>query len=92
MNQKFEENALKIFNRCESWPYVRTNHKGRVHHIELKKIIENMICNDSNTLIYDIVPKSEYTIRPADILAGIFKMSADVLQDAKVMKLDPLSA
>lgn len=88
--QTFETDVLKDFDRCATWPYVRTNHKGRVHHIDLKKIIENMTCNDGNIILYDIVPKSEYTIRPVDIIVGIFKMPTDVLQDAKIMKLDPL--
>jgi radical SAM family uncharacterized protein/radical SAM-linked protein len=90
-NQLFESEVVNDFNKCESWPYVRTNHKGRVHNIDLKKVIENMVCNRSNILVYDIAPKAEYTIRPTDILMGIFKIPTDVLQDAKVLKHDPFA-
>jgi radical SAM-linked protein len=90
MDQKFEADVLKHFNRCESWTYVRTNHKGRIHHIDMKKVIGKLICSDGDTLIYETVPKSEYTIRPADIIVGIFDMPADILQNSNVIKLDPL--
>ena len=91
-NQNFAADVLNEFDKSESWPYVRTNHKGRVHHIDLKKVIEKIVSNGRNTLVYDISPNSEYTIRPADILVGIFKRPTELLQDAKVLKLDPLSA
>ena len=90
-NQDLDLNILDAFKNSATWPYERTNHKGRYHHIDLKSTVQNIILRPKNTLIYEIVPQSQHTIRPKDIVVGILKMPVDVLQEAKVVKLDPLS-
>ncbi len=87
-NPDLDSGVLKDFVDSDSWPYERTNNKGRVHHIDLRTALDGITIKGGNTLIYDIAPQPQHTIRPADILVGIFKLPADVLQGAKVVKLD----
>ncbi len=88
---RFDADLLIRFNDSETWPYVRTNHKGREHHIDLKRSIERIGFEGNHTLVYDISPASPFTIRPADVLKGIFQLPVDLLLGAKVVKLDPLN-
>ncbi len=87
---QFRSRVLDEFDRSETWPYVRTNRKGSEHHIDLKASLDRIGLVSKDTLIYDIAPESRFTIRPADILKGIFNLPVDLLQGAKVVKLDPL--
>jgi radical SAM family uncharacterized protein/radical SAM-linked protein len=87
---EFDPCVLSSFKDSETWPYVRTNRKGREHHIDLKRCIDRIGIEGSHTLVYDISSASPFTIRPADILKGIFDLPVDLLQGAKVVKLDPL--
>jgi radical SAM family uncharacterized protein/radical SAM-linked protein len=89
--QDLDLKFLEAFKNSAKWPYDRTNHKGRYHHIDLKSSVQNIILRGKNTLIYEIAPQSQHTIRPTDIMVGIFKKPVDALQGAKVVKLDPLS-
>jgi radical SAM family uncharacterized protein/radical SAM-linked protein len=86
---RFDADLLNRFNDSETWPYVRTNHKGREHHIDLKRSIDRIGFEGNHTLVYDISPASAFTIRPADVLKGIFQLPVDLLLGAKVVKLDP---
>ncbi|MGD9223944.1 MAG: TIGR03960 family B12-binding radical SAM protein [Desulfobacteraceae bacterium] len=92
VKQDFDHNLVDEFKNSATWPYERTNHKGRIHHIDLKKAVKKMITRGKRTVIYEIAPQCEHTIRPADIMAGIFKMPIDVLQGAKVVKRDSSSS
>ena len=85
---RFDIDVLSRFNESETWPYVRTNHKGREHHIDLKRSIDRIGFEGNHTLVYDISPGSPFTIRPADVLKGIFQLPVDLLLGAKVVKLD----
>lgn len=89
-NDQFDPKLMHDFEGSLSWPYVRTNHKGRVHHIDLKKALQDIVLKGKNALMYDIGPHCKHTIRPSDILVGIFNMSTDALQSAKVVKLGPI--
>jgi len=86
---RFDADLLNRFNDSETWPYVRTNHKGREHHIDLKRSIDRIGFEGNHTLVYDISPASAFTIRPADVLKGIFQLPVDLLLGARVVKLDP---
>jgi radical SAM family uncharacterized protein/radical SAM-linked protein len=90
-NTEWDLKWLISFNRSESWPYERTNHKGRVHQIDLKKSLNNIVVKENGTLVYDIGPDPQHIIRPADIVIGIFKMPVDVLRQARVIKFDHTS-
>ncbi len=87
---KFDPGILETFELSDTWPYVRTNRKGSEHRIDLKQSLDRMILEGGNTLVYDIASDSQFTIRPADILKGVFNLPVDLLQGAKVVKLDPL--
>ncbi|MEJ2155314.1 MAG: TIGR03960 family B12-binding radical SAM protein [Desulfobacteraceae bacterium] len=86
--QRFDPGALSQFNSSETWHYVRTNRKGSEHRIDLKRCLDQIMLDASGTLVYDISSVSPFTIRPADVLKGLFKLPVDLLQEAKVMKLD----
>jgi hypothetical protein len=90
-NQDLDFKILDAFKNSVTWPYERTNHKGRRHYIDLKSAVQHIILRGKNTLVYDTAAQSQHTIRPTDIMVGIFKMPVDALRGAKVVKLDPLS-
>jgi radical SAM-linked protein len=88
---QFDTDVLSRFNESDTWPYVRTNHKGREHHIDLRRCIDRIGFEENHTLVYDISPASPFTIRPADVLKGIFQLPVDLLLGAQVVKLDPFN-
>lgn len=88
-NAEFDQNILNQFNRCQKWPYLKINHKGRERKLDLKKAILKIESNGKTTLSYEIAPNNPETVRPSDVVVGIFKMSIDLLKGAKVMKLKP---
>jgi radical SAM family uncharacterized protein/radical SAM-linked protein len=90
-NTQWDLERLEAFKRSESWPYERTNQKGRVHQIDLKETLNHITVKENGTLIYDIVPNPQHIIRPADMLTGIFKMPVEILQGARMIKLDTTS-
>jgi hypothetical protein len=88
-NEEFNQDILNTFNRCQKWPYVKINRKGRERTLDLKEAILKIESKGKTSLLYEIAPNNPNTIRPSDVIAGIFKMSAGLLNGAKVMKLEP---
>lgn len=90
-DHEFCSETVGEFKKSSTWPYVRTNHKGRTHNIDLIKEVQNILQKDASTIVYEIAPQSQFTIRPADVLKGVFKMPADLLQGARIVKHDTLT-
>ena len=88
--EQFDPGILNEFNNSDTWSYVRINRKGSEHRIDLRRTLDRIGLEGGDTLVYDLSSTSVFTIRPADILKGIFKLPVDLLQDAKVVKHDPL--
>jgi radical SAM family uncharacterized protein/radical SAM-linked protein len=88
-NAEFDQDILNQFNRCQKWPYVKINRKGRERTFNLKEAILKIEPKGEKTIVYEIAPNNPDTIRPSDVVIGIFKMSADLLKSAKVMKFEP---
>jgi len=83
----FDPDIVGAFDSCSAWPYVRTNHKGHEHRMDLKRAIHNMVLKGPRELVYDVAHRFEFTIRPLDVVTGIFKLPAELLLSAKVIKL-----
>lgn len=88
-NEEFDQDILNAFNRSQKWPYVKINRKGRERTLDLKEAILKIESKEKTTLYYEIASHYPEIVRPCDVVVGIFKMSADLLKGAKVVKLEP---
>jgi radical SAM-linked protein len=89
-NEEFDPDILNAFNRCHKWPYVKINHKGRERQFDLKEAIIKIESKGKTIILYEIAPNNLNSVRPSDVVVGIFKMPAALLKGAKVMKLEPI--
>lgn len=82
----FSEAKLQNFLEKETWPFTKTNRKGRTTTIDLKVLVRNLTLPSPRTaeLIVDERPGS--SVRPADVLGAVFGLSQQILKLATIIK------
>ena len=82
----FDERAFKIFNDSAEFMYTRSNRKGKIKKIDLKDWVLNIDMITQCKLQMTIRFYGGRTIRPFDVIKGIFRLPEEELKQAKVVK------
>lgn len=83
------DEKIDLFHRSSQWPHTRFKTKGRTRTIDLKEWVQRMAYKDIQILYLELVCRQGRTIRPSDILTGIFGLSLETQQEILVRKLAP---
>jgi radical SAM family uncharacterized protein/radical SAM-linked protein len=81
-----DRHLLASFQSSTAWPYTRKNRKGRVHHIDLKSAVTQLTAENHHAIVMCIKTTTAHTVRPADVLVGIFNLSEDQLKGVRILK------
>ena len=82
----FSDDAIEAFDKAEQWPYERIKKKRPVI-LDLKSWVQRIERLDDRTLYLELACTEGKTIRPADVLKGIFKSDVTNLQRVRMRKL-----
>lgn len=82
----FDERAFKAFNDSAEFMYTRSNRKGKIKKIDLKDWVLKIDMITQRTLQMTIKSYEGRTIRPFDVIKGIFRLPEEELKQAKVVK------
>ena len=77
---------LALFHSKEEWPYTRKSRKGSIHRIDLKTAVKQVYLGGDHTLFLAIRTDLAHTVRPADLLIGVFNFSPEQLQGVRILK------
>ncbi|MFZ0240752.1 MAG: TIGR03960 family B12-binding radical SAM protein [Desulfobacterales bacterium] len=80
-----KEKVESFFNR-PTWPVDRTNHKGKVRHIDLRQVV-SAIERVSTTEVILTLRSSGGGVRPNDVVGDIFAIPAAGVARLRVIKL-----
>ncbi|MGB5159379.1 TIGR03960 family B12-binding radical SAM protein [Desulfobacterium sp. N47] len=83
----FDKNSLELFEKKTEAFIERTNKKGLIKKIDLKKIISSINLISSSKLELALSPDSGIMIRPAEIIKNIFVISENNLKTARIVKI-----
>ncbi|MEA3280943.1 MAG: DUF2344 domain-containing protein, partial [Thermodesulfobacteriota bacterium] len=82
----FDENAFKAFNDSAEFMYTRSNRKGKTKRIDLKDWILKIDMITQCKIQMTIKSEQGRTVRPFDVIKGIFRLPEEELKQAKVVK------
>ncbi len=82
----FDERAFKAFNDSSEFIYTRSNHKGRIKKIDLKELVLKLDIIMPCKLQMTIKSEQGKTVRPFDVIKGIFRLPEEELKQAKIVK------
>ena len=78
---------IEQFHAAESWPYIRTNNKGRTHEFDLKVCIRRIALIDDETLYLAVKRENTYIVRPVAILQEVLQIPEETARGVRVLKL-----
>jgi radical SAM family uncharacterized protein/radical SAM-linked protein len=76
------------FHQTQLWPYRRCR-KERTQDIDLKTVVWKFERRDAQTIELSLRRKENFSLRPHDILRGVFSLDASHLSRIRVLKLAP---
>jgi radical SAM family uncharacterized protein/radical SAM-linked protein len=82
----FPEDRLRGFLEKETWPFTKTNRKGRAKTIDLKFLVKKLTLPTPETAEIILEENPGNSVRPADVLTSIFDLSEEVLKLATIIK------
>jgi radical SAM family uncharacterized protein/radical SAM-linked protein len=85
----FEPKHIDAFHAAAQWPYIRPSRKGPCREVDLKQCVTRLEASGENTLSLVIERRTPFTLRPADILRGVFEVPEALLPAIRVVKLAP---
>lgn len=81
------QTAIDRFFDVSSWPHTRYKSKGRVQTVDLKQWVHAIQWDRDRDLHLELICKQGKTIRPADILVGVFNVDDSDLGYIRIRKL-----
>ena len=91
-NSFFDENRLKYFIKASEFIVVRTNRKGKLKKIDLKDMILKIDLLAPYRLQMTLRSEPGKTVRPFEVVKGIFNMPEEKIKQAGVVKQRPADA
>ncbi len=82
----FQPDSLRVFQESEQFQYVKTNAKGKVRTIDLKKAVVSIGIETPNVLKLTLTSEQGGMIRPAEAIREIFGLSDESLKQARIVK------
>ena len=82
----FDPILLSAFNQREKVLFNKKNRKGRVSEIDLKEAVNHLKILEKNQLEIAINISPGKTLRPADVLSTVFRLTKDEIKGARVLK------
>ncbi len=77
---------LATFTASERWDHERFKPKGRTRTIDLRAGVASIISNDGQTIDMTLQNVGVHTLRPLDVLQGVFALSQELIQTARITK------
>lgn len=81
------DEKIDQFHRSSQWPHTRLKTKGRPQTVDLKEWVQRMDYDRAQTMYLELICRQGRTIRPSDIITGIFGLSREAQQEILVRKL-----
>ena len=82
----FSETELKNFLDKETWPFIKTNRKGRANKIELKSVVKKLTLPSPEKAEIILEDQPGNSVRPTDVLSSVFDLPEEVLKLATIIK------
>ncbi|MBW1698504.1 MAG: TIGR03960 family B12-binding radical SAM protein [Deltaproteobacteria bacterium] len=83
----FDKKRINFFVDSVQWVYERKNRKGKIQRTDLKKIITGIDLISPKILKLRIRPDAGKLVRPAEVIAQIFKLPETIIKQATVVKV-----
>ena len=84
------QDALKIFQEAEIWPFKKLTKKGQEKVTDLKASIIDITSESNSTIVMTISNKQDKRVRPVDALKSIFGLSRVERGKVRVVKIATL--
>lgn len=84
---RVDQETLTAFWERDRWDYERIKPKGRRRTLDLRASIARLCSKDGKHIHLEIKEGVPHTIRPLDVLVGVFNLAEDVIHDARITKL-----
>lgn len=79
---------LALFQQADAWPLERCSAKGRLQRIDLKQVVSQMALGDDGKVILGIYQVDGPSVRPTDVLKGVFGLTSEEAARVRVCKTD----
>ena len=85
-SEEFEDSKISAFNDASEWMLVRTSKKGRKKQLNLKESVVSLQKLSPFKLKMKLKVAEGLSIRPADIIQSVFKLSDKAILCAEIIK------
>ncbi|MGD9973339.1 MAG: TIGR03960 family B12-binding radical SAM protein [Desulfatirhabdiaceae bacterium] len=85
-NKLMKKECLVYFNQSDSFPIIRTNHKGVSRNLDLKQHIIDICLPEDDHVLLTVLNQEGLNIRPGDILSNVFDLKEADIRSARVIK------
>jgi radical SAM family uncharacterized protein/radical SAM-linked protein len=82
----FDDTVISGLNNPQPFPIIRKNRKGELKEIDLKAMIQKIEKIAPNRLFLSILNEPGKTVRPAEVLSSVFKLSEHTIRKAYIVK------
>jgi len=83
----FDRQKIVEFERKSSLEIARTRRRGRVKRLDLKKHVAGLKKIDGGILRLELVPYKDATVRPAEVMGGVFGLTDEEIRKLVITKL-----
>jgi radical SAM family uncharacterized protein/radical SAM-linked protein len=87
----FSQDALETFLEKETWPFSRTNGKGRTRTLDLRPAVKKLVLSSGQTVEMILEVGEGAGVRPKDVLQSVFSLPEETIRVATILKrpVDP---
>jgi len=83
----YDKKELAAYNRTPEWIFKKTNKKGKIKAIDLKKAVINMEILSPQSIQIELRAEEGKIVRPMEVIKSVFSLAENQIKTAKALKI-----